>query len=432
MMLRIKSLENLHGKYTPSRNTTKSVILLPLILLLLIFLVYPYQSFPKISEVGTNNLNLNNRSSSDTKRCNIFNGDWVPYSEGPYYNNETCNLIIDQQNCIKFGRPDMEFLKWRWKPYECELPLFNATQFLEIVKGKSMAFVGDSVGRNQMNSLLCLLSHVAQPEDISQRYKTDAIYFRRWFYADYNFTLVTLWSPYLVKTSDVDPNGHSSNSLMNLHLDKADEAWVREIESFDFVVVSAGQWFFRPLIFYENDTIVGCHKCELKGIKDLSHYYGYKMAMRTALRSLINLKGYKGVTFLRTFSPAHFENADWNKGGSCERTKPYSKEEIKLDGYILWTYMTQVEEFIEAQREAKERGLQLLMVNTTEIMLRRPDGHPNNYVYGHYASKGKNVIHNDCVHWCLPGPIDTWNEFLLYLLKMGSQFSFNSNLERFV
>ncbi|MED6168772.1 hypothetical protein PIB30_014292 [Stylosanthes scabra] len=333
-----------------------------------------------------------------------------------------------------FGRPDMEFLKWRWKPYECELPLFNATQFLELVKGKSMAFVGDSVGRNQMNSLLCLLSHVAEPEDISGRYKTDAIYFRRWFYADYNFTLVTLWSPYLVQTSDVDPNGHSSNNLMSLHLDKADEAWVREIESFDFVIVSAGQWFFRPLIFYENDTLVGCHKCGLEGIKDLSHYYGYKMAMRTALRSLINLKGYKGVTFLRTFSPAHFENGDWNKGGSCERTKPYTKEEIKLDGYILWTYMTQVEEFIEAEREAMKRGLKLLMMNTTEIMLRRPDGHPNNYVYGHYSSKGKNVItHSDCVHWCLPGPIDTWNEFLLYLLKMESQLSsFNSKFERFV
>jgi len=24
----------------------------------------------------------------------------------------------------------------------------------------------------------------------------------------------------------------------------------------------------------------------------------------------------------------------------------------------------------------------------------------------------------DCVHWCLPGPVDTWNEFLLQMLKM--------------
>lgn len=94
------------------------------------------------------------------KKCNIFRGRWVPYPGGPYYTNRTCREIFDQQNCMKFGRPDTEFLKWRWKPDECELPLFDAVQFLEHVKGKSMAFIGDSLGRNQMQSLLCLLARV--------------------------------------------------------------------------------------------------------------------------------------------------------------------------------------------------------------------------------------------------------------------------------
>ncbi|CAL0314687.1 unnamed protein product [Lupinus luteus] len=317
---------------------------------------------------------------------------------------------------MKFGRIDKVFLKWRWKPYECEVPLFDANHFLKIVKGKSMAFVGDSVGRNQMNSLLCLLNHVAHAEDISKRYSNNTINFLHWFYPDYNFTLAALWSPFLVRANDSDLNGHSNNNLMNLYLDNVDEAWASEIENFDFVIISAGQWFFRPLIFYENGQIIGCHKCGQKGIKDFSHYYGYMKAFRTTFRAIINLKGYKGVTFLRTFSPAHFENGEWNKGGNCARTKPFTKEEIKFDGYIFETYMTQVKEFIEAEKKAMKRGLKFLMINTTEIMLMRPDGHPNNYVYGY--SKDKNVTTNDCVHWCLPGPIDTWNEFLLYMLKM--------------
>lgn len=25
--------------------------------------------------------------------------------------------------------------------------------------------------------------------------------------------------------------------------------------------------------------------------------------------------------------------------------------------------------------------------------------------------------YNDCVHWCLPGPIDVWNEFLMAILE---------------
>lgn len=263
---------------------------------------------------------------------------------------------------------------------------------------------------------------MARPEDISQRYPTDAIYFRRWFYADYNFTVATLWSPFLVRASDADLNGHSNNSLMNLYLDKADEAWASEIENFDYVIISAGQWFFRPLVFFENGQVVGCHKCGHKNIKDLTHYYGYKKAFRTTFRTIINLKGYKGVTILRTFSPAHFENGEWSKGGNCARIKPFNQKEMKFDGYILETYMTQVKEFREAEKKARKRGLQFLMLNITEIMLRRPDGHPNNYVYGH--SKSQNVTNNDCVHWCLPGPIDTWNEFLLYMLKMESEKSF--------
>jgi hypothetical protein len=107
------------------------------------------------------------RSRGFDKKCDIFTGNWIPFPEGPYYTNATCNLMIDQQNCMKFGRPDTEFLKWRWKPDECELPLFDALQFLELVRGKSIAFVGDSVGRNQMQSLLCLLASVSTAQSFS-------------------------------------------------------------------------------------------------------------------------------------------------------------------------------------------------------------------------------------------------------------------------
>ncbi|GMH27174.1 hypothetical protein Nepgr_029017 [Nepenthes gracilis] len=102
--------------------------------------------------------------SGDGLSCDIFAGEWVPNPEAPYYTNRSCWTIHDQQNCMKYGRPDDEFMKWRWKPNGCDLPIFNPFQFLEIVRGKSMAFVGDSIGRNQMQSLICLLSRVrAEP-----------------------------------------------------------------------------------------------------------------------------------------------------------------------------------------------------------------------------------------------------------------------------
>jgi len=151
--------EVLNGKYT-TRTTAKSVFLVPFTLLLIMLPLSLMRSSreptPEISSVSVSSLDNN----TEVKQCNIFSGRWVHNPEAPYYSNETCHWIIDQQNCLKFGRPDREYLHWRWKPDECELPFFNATQFLNLVRGKKMAFVGDSVGRNQMQSLLCLLSHV--------------------------------------------------------------------------------------------------------------------------------------------------------------------------------------------------------------------------------------------------------------------------------
>ncbi|MCE5166768.1 hypothetical protein HAX54_026048 [Datura stramonium] len=101
------------------------------------------------------------------EKCDLFSGEWVPNPEGPYYTNTTCFAIQEHQNCIKYGRPDRDFLKWKWKPDACELPIFEAHQFLELVRGKSLAFVGDSVARNHMQSLICLLSKVNFSSPIS-------------------------------------------------------------------------------------------------------------------------------------------------------------------------------------------------------------------------------------------------------------------------
>ncbi|KAF3443947.1 hypothetical protein FNV43_RR13637 [Rhamnella rubrinervis] len=106
-------------------------------------------------------------TSSSTHKCDIFTGEWVPNPKAPYYTNRSCWAIHEHQNCMKYGRPDSEFMKWRWKPDGCELPIFNPAQFLELVRDKSLAFVGDSVGRNQMQSLICLLSRVTSPSSSS-------------------------------------------------------------------------------------------------------------------------------------------------------------------------------------------------------------------------------------------------------------------------
>ncbi|KAL5582011.1 hypothetical protein UlMin_014453 [Ulmus minor] len=406
-MVLVPSINFTNGKNPSPKNTTISVLLLRLtiIFLSLIPLYYflTYSSSPWLLS------HINSIRFGNT--CNLFRGKWVYYpKQQPHYTNFTCPHIFDQQNCMKFGRPDSEFLKWKWKPENCELPEFAAVRFLEIVKGKSMAFVGDSVGRNQMQSLLCLLASVANPTDVS--YTIDPK-FKRFLYKKYNFTLASFWSPYIVKAIETSPNGPTYNRLMNLYLDQANPEWSSQIEQFDYVIISAGRWFFGPQIYYQNGHVVGCHLCHKNDIKNLTMFYGYRRAFREAFKTLLSLESYKGVTFLRTLSPAHFENGEWNKGGECKRTEPASRSEAKLTGADLELYLSQVEEVRAAEREGRKRGLKFRLMDISEVMVVRGDGHPNHFRHWPH----ENVTIADCVHWCLPGPIDTWNQILFQMLK---------------
>lgn len=103
------------------------------------------------------------------------------------------------------------------------------------------------------------------------------------------------------------------------------------------------------------------------------------------------------------------------------RTMPFRSNETRLEGANLELYMTQLEEFRVADREGKKRGLRYRLLDTTQAMLLRPDGHPSRY--GHWPHENV-TLYNDCVHWCLPGPIDTWGDFLLQMLKMEGGRSF--------
>ncbi|KAL0691886.1 hypothetical protein Bca4012_091565 [Brassica carinata] len=301
------------------------------------------------------------------KICDLFTGEWVPNPEAPYYTNTTCWAIHEHQNCMKYGRPDLGFLKWRWKPKECDLPLFDPFEFLEIVRGKSMAFVGDSVNRNHVQSLICLLSRVEEPEDDSRQQDFD-FNFQRWKYKTYNFTIATFWTTHLVRSEENGPAG--PNSFYNLYLDEPDPSWASQVAEFDYIIISSGQWFFRPLFLYDKQKMIGCLYCYIPGVRNVGAHFAYRRALRTTFKTIIGLDNFKGEVFLRTFAPSHFEKGEWDKGGNCLRTRPFRSNETELEGMNLETHTIQLDEF-------------------------------------HIAKRDKNK-----------SPIDSWNDFLLEMLKI--------------
>ncbi|PON40600.1 Trichome birefringence-like family [Parasponia andersonii] len=140
-----------------------------------------------------------------------------------FYSSSSLPWLKSHINSLSF-RKKCEIFRGnrRWKPTDCELHPFDAAQFLELVKGKSMAFVGDSLARNHMQSFLCLLATVEHP----------------------------------TQAMEEDQKGPAHKRLMNLYLDQADTAWTAQIEPFDYLIISAARWFFGPHIHYENGSVV--------------------------------------------------------------------------------------------------------------------------------------------------------------------------------
>ncbi|KAH7688950.1 PC-Esterase protein [Dioscorea alata] len=378
------SLDLLFGR--PNRTTLtscKPLLLAPLFLLLLSF--FSLNNFtPSLflfpSPSSSSSSSSSSYSKEDSRReCNIYKGEWEKDEEAPYYTNKTCWSVQEHQNCMKYGRPDSEFMRWRWKPEGCDLRRFDPVNFLEMVKGKSLAFVGDSIARNHMQSLMCMLAKVAYPKDISRNKDEN---FKHMHYSDYNFTISIFWSPFLIKAHLEDTEGPNGTGLWDLYLDEK--------------------------------KLIGCHFCLLNNVTDLTLRYSHRAAFHTAFSTLNKMENFKGQIILRTVSPSHFENGEWNKGGDCVRRKPYLRNEVKFEGLDEEFYRVQMEEFLKAKMEGKKKGIEFKLMDTSEVMLLRPDGHPSRY--GHW--KHENVtLYNDCVHWCLPGPIDIWNDFMFHILS---------------
>ncbi|PWA75071.1 TRICHOME BIREFRINGENCE-LIKE 6 [Artemisia annua] len=99
--------------------------------------------------------------------CDVTNGKWM-YDEGyKLYSSSSCSFIDEGFNCEGNGRLDKGYMNWRWKPHDCDIPRFNATNMLELIRGKRLVFVGDSINRNQWESMLCLLmSAVKDPRRV--------------------------------------------------------------------------------------------------------------------------------------------------------------------------------------------------------------------------------------------------------------------------
>jgi hypothetical protein len=83
---------------------------------------------------------------------------------------------------------------------------FDARRFMEAMRGKRLMFVGDSLNRNQWESLVCLVQPILSKgrKKIVKRGSFNTFYAK-----EYRATLEFYWAPFLVESNSDNPNFHS-------------------------------------------------------------------------------------------------------------------------------------------------------------------------------------------------------------------------------
>ncbi|KAL2496817.1 Protein trichome birefringence-like 3 [Forsythia ovata] len=183
------------------------------------------------------NLELLKPSTYNEKgKCNVFEGRWVyKPRENPLYGASKCPFLSDQVSCRRNGRPDFEYEKWSWEANDCRIPSFDAIDTLESLRGKRVILVGDSLNRNQWESLVCLLYSVIP----SSRAHVD---FREGSYKvfkakDYNVSVEFYWSPFLVQL-----HSNEDTATRVLRVDKL-EGSSRHWQGANVMVFNTGHWW---------------------------------------------------------------------------------------------------------------------------------------------------------------------------------------------
>ncbi|XP_062214168.1 probable xylan O-acetyltransferase 10 isoform X2 [Phragmites australis] len=342
--------------------------------------------------------------------CDIGQGEWV-YDEAarPWYQEWECPYIQPQLTCQAHGRPDKAYQHWRWQPRGCSLPSFNATLMLEMLRGKRMLFVGDSLNRGQYVSLICLL-HRAIP-DASKSFQTvDSLsVFRA---KDYDATIEFYWAPLLAESNSDDAVVHRINDrvIRGAPMDKHSRFW----KGAHILVFNSYLWWMtgeKIQILRGADDDMG------KDIVEMQAEEAYKLVLYQVVRWLENNVDPKNSrVFFVTASPTHTDSREWGdeaEGGNCyNQTSPISdasywgstsRAMLRVTGEVLATSRVPVG-----------------VVNVTQLSEYRRDAHTQIYkkqwAQPTPEQRADPRSYADCTHWCLPGVPDTWNELLYWKL----------------
>ncbi|KAL5162711.1 Protein trichome birefringence-like 13 [Glycine soja] len=345
--------------------------------------------------------------------CDYSDGTWIhDPSRTPRYDN-TCKEIFKGWNCLSAHKSNAPHLStWRWQPRLCDLPQFDPAEFLRTHTHTNIGFVGDSLNRNMFVSLFCSLKSVSDGQIKKWR---PAGADRGFTFLAYNLTIAYHRTNLLARFgswSATDKRGALETlgfrEGYRVDVDVPDTTWAQALSFHNILIFNTGHWWWAPSKF---DPVKSPMLFFNKGqpvIPPLRPDQGLDMVLKHMIPYMEEKARLGALKFFRTQSPRHFEGGDWDQGGSCQRDRPLSIEQVE-ELFSEKNNGTNVEVRLVNKHLYKAlKGSSFIILDITHLSEFRADAHP--------ASAGGKK-HDDCMHWCLPGITDTWNDLFIELLK---------------
>ncbi|XP_015881926.2 protein trichome birefringence-like 38 [Ziziphus jujuba] len=346
--------------------------------------VFSYLVLANSGHLGKDTIRVRDRKQK--VNCNMYQGSWIFDNSYPLYDSSSCPFIRKEFNCLKYGRPDKSYLKYRWQPMNCNLPRFDAKDFLRRYKGKKIMFIGDSVSLNQYESFICLL-HAAVPHSTITVQLNDS--YSSMIFNDYGVSLMLFSSHYLV-----DIKNEKIGRVLKLDSLKNGDLW----KEMDVLVFNTWLWWYRRGPKQPWDYVQDGNQT----LKDIDRMVAFRKGLTTWAKWVdATVNPSKTKVIFQGISPSHYNGMEWNETGvtNCgKETKP-------LSGSLYYAGLPKASYVLKDVLSGMRKPVHLLDITTLSQL--RKDAHPSSF----NGFKGM-----DCTHWCVAGLPDIWNQLLYAFL----------------
>lgn len=293
-----------------------------------------------------------------------------------------CYRRVDNEG--EFNR-SKAMLDYSWQPDNCMVLPFAARKFSSHLKDNPLLLVGDSITQLMFESMWCLTGQdlTAQQRDVhlsggdTNMWASQLVH-RDLVDSDNAVSVAYIRSDYLVKLDDfslIKPNeGEGTQIGVGNNF-----PWVHAIDRFKYIMINTGPHWHPDSMWGPNKDRKELLKAFEKAMKVVFEYL--KKNVRSDQRLWVRSTPYGHAKCSQYTAPSKVPVSPTGQPGEYE-----------------WDMLEKFD-FVWKKMIEKENDPRFMFFNVS---------------LSNYRGDTHSMPDHDCLHTCLPGPVDDWNKFLYH------------------